>query len=613
MNRKPTLLITLAVILLIGLAFRLGSSPGERALAQEAGPDAGKDTLEAVNNVASRFTYQGLLQENGDPVTGTRNMTFRLYVQSNCTSYIGGSEITITGVPVNNGQFEVALDEDQSFFDGQELWLGVDIEGTPVGCHEITPVPYALSLRPGAVIDGGVAGNGLKVINSGSGGGVFGSSSTYGVYGLATSGSAGSAFGIYGQSQSTSGRGVYGTTTATSGVNYGVYGRSPSTSGMGVYGEAEAGSGTTYGVYGSSVSTNGRGVYGRVTAGSGDTYGVYGSSASTSGRGVVGLVTAGSGTTYGVYGSSASTSGRGVVGRATASSGTTYGVRGESLSSGGIGVIGLGTSSGGFAYGVMGQSNSSGGKGVYGTAAAASGTNYGVYGRSSSPDGYGVYATNATSDFFAPDLVLGGSVSQDNGNLFSDPALSSSDLLFFSNDEVWFYLDYNNDDTLSSFQIHVGGGSSNPVFKVEEDGDVFADGTYSSPAADFAELLPAAADLEPGDVLAISPKGILTRSTQAYQSSVVGVYSTRPGFLGGAVGGADDRGKAPLAMVGVVPVKASAENGPIQPGDLLTTSSTPGHAMRCEGVELCFGRSLGKAMEGLESGTGVIMMLVMLQ
>jgi hypothetical protein len=91
------------------------------------------------------------------------------------------------------------------------------------------------------------------------------------------------------------------------------------------------------------------------------------------------------------------------------------------------------------------------------------------------------------------------------------------------------------------------------------------------------------------------------------------VYSTRPGFLGGAVGGADDRGKAPLAMVGVVPVKASAENGPIQPGDLLTSSSTPGHAMRCEGVELCFGRTLGKAMEGLESGTGVIMMLVMFQ
>ena len=94
MNRKPTLLITLAVILLIGLAFRLGLSPGERALAQEAGPDAEKDALEAVNNVASRFTYQGLLQENGDPVTGTRNMTFRLYLQSTCTSYIGGSEIT---------------------------------------------------------------------------------------------------------------------------------------------------------------------------------------------------------------------------------------------------------------------------------------------------------------------------------------------------------------------------------------------------------------------------------------------------------------------------------------------------------------------------------------
>jgi hypothetical protein len=64
-----------------------------------------------------------------------------------------------------------------------------------------------------------------------------------------------------------------------------------------------------------------------------------------------------------------------------------------------------------------------------------------------------------------------------------------------------------------------------------------------------------------------------------------------------------------------VPVKVSAENGPIQAGDLLTTSSTPGHAMRCEELEQCFGRTLGKALEGLDAGqdTGVIRVLVTLQ
>jgi hypothetical protein len=57
------------------------------------------------------------------------------------------------------------------------------------------------------------------------------------------------------------------------------------------------------------------------------------------------------------------------------------------------------------------------------------------------------------------------------------------------------------------------------------------------------------------------------------------------------------------------------ENGPVQPGDLLTTSSTAGHAMRCEGLELCFGRTLGKALEALPAGehSGVIQMLVSLQ
>jgi hypothetical protein len=66
-----------------------------------------------------------------------------------------------------------------------------------------------------------------------------------------------------------------------------------------------------------------------------------------------------------------------------------------------------------------------------------------------------------------------------------------------------------------------------------------------------------------------------------------------------------------LAILGIVQVKASAENGPIRPGDLLTTSSTPGHAMKA--TEPKIGTVIGKALEGLDEGTGVIKMLVMLQ
>jgi len=152
----------------------------------------------------------------------------------------------------------------------------------------------------------------------------------------------------------------------------------------------------------------------------------------------------------------------------------------------------------------------------------------------------------------------------------------------------------------------------NVKFKVQGDGDVYIDGTYHDSGADFAEMLPAQDGLEPGDVLAIGPDGQLTRSTDPYQTSVIGVYSTRPGFVGG-VGDDDDlTGKVPLAILGVVPVKASAENGAIHPGDLLVTASTPGHAMLA-GDNPPQGTVLGKALGELEEGTGVIQVLVTLQ
>jgi len=149
------------------------------------------------------------------------------------------------------------------------------------------------------------------------------------IYGY-SSATSGENYGVYGQSDSTSGYGVYGWASNTSGSNYGVYGQSVSTSGRGVIGQADATSGTNYGVYGQSASTDGRGVYGSAAASSGTNYGVYGQSASTSGYGVYGL-----GMTRGVYGQSVSTSGFGVGGRATATSGTTYGVLGGSDSTSG--------------------------------------------------------------------------------------------------------------------------------------------------------------------------------------------------------------------------------------------------------------------------------------
>jgi len=66
-------------------------------------------------------------------------------------------------------------------------------------------------------------------------------------------------------------------------------------------------------------------------------------------------------------------------------------------------------------------------------------------------------------------------------------------------------------------------------------------------------------------------------------------------------------------VVGIVPCKVTAENGAIQVGDLLVTSSIRGHAMRGTDRSRMLGAVVGKALEPLPKGTGVIQVLVTLQ
>lgn len=70
-------------------------------------------------------------------------------------------------------------------------------------------------------------------------------------------------------------------------------------------------------------------------------------------------------------------------------------------------------------------------------------------------------------------------------------------------------------------------------------------------------------------------------------------------------------GRPLLALMGRVWVKATAENGPIQPGDLLTTASPPGYVMRCSRLEECQGALVGKALSALSEGEGLIEVLVL--
>jgi hypothetical protein len=123
---------------------------------------------------------------------------------------------------------------------------------------------------------------------------------------------------------------------------------------------------------------------------------------------------------------------------------------------------------------------------------------------------------------------------------------------------------------------------------------------------------------EPGMVVCIDPKkpGQLIASSRVYDRTVAGVISgaggVKPGMLMGQKGTAAD-GQHPVALSGRVYALADTCNGPIEPGDLITTSDTPGHAMKATDAARAHGAILGKAMTGLTEGKGLVLVLVSLQ
>ena len=100
----------------------------------------------------------------------------------------------------------------------------------------------------------------------------------------------------------------------------------------------------------------------------------------------------------------------------------------------------------------------------------------------------------------------------------------------------------------------------------------WATGSY-----DFAEMFPASGVLESGDVVVFdTAQEHVARSTSAYDLKIAGIVSTRPGFLAGE----NKDGDYPIALAGRVPTKVTNQNGNIQVGDPLTSSSKIGYAMK---------------------------------
>jgi hypothetical protein len=178
-------------------------------------------------------------------------------------------------------------------------------------------------------------------------------------------------------------------------------------------------------------------------------------------------------------------------------------------------------------------------------------------------------------------------------------------------------LDINN--TIGT-NILVGQNNGVNKFRIDTNGKGYFDGGTVNSGADFAESVAVRgrrSEYEPGDLLEIDPRGRrrLALSQTAYSTRVAGIYSTKPGVLA-TPRTMDDgqlRDEVPLAIVGIVPCKVTALNGPIEAGDLLVSSSLPGYAMKGTDRQRMLGAVVGKALEPHGKGIGVIQVLVTLQ
>jgi hypothetical protein len=149
------------------------------------------------------------------------------------------------------------------------------------------------------------------------------------------------------------------------------------------------------------------------------------------------------------------------------------------------------------------------------------------------------------------------------------------------------------------------------------DGNVVVTGDITLANADCAEDfdIGSAVAAEPGTVMVFGEDGMLLPCHQAYDKRVVGVTSGAGEYKPGIVLDRRPSGQArqAVALMGKVLSKVDAGYGAIEVGDLLTTSPTPGHAMKALDPTKAFGAVIGKAMRPLANGQGTIPVLIALQ
>lgn len=286
-----------------------------------------------------------------------------------------------------------------------------------------------------------------------------------------------------------------------------------------------------------------------------------------------------SATAEGVHGETASPTMAAVAGIATAPNGIGAGVFGRSLGQG-PGIVGVSAHN----EGVHGETSSTAMAAIAGFAINPQGTGAGIFGESRG-HGPGVVGVSATNE---------GVHGQTASATMAAVAGTAT----------------NPEGTGAGIYGESRGKGPAGFFK----GDVEVTGDIRLTGADLAEDFDIAdpAGAEPGTVMVVDDAGTLAPCSSCYDKRVVGVVSGagdhkvairldhRP----------SDRTRCPIALIGKVFCKVDAAQGGVEAGDLLTTSDTPGFAMKANPTALTTGAIVGKALRPLAEGRGLIPILV---
>jgi hypothetical protein len=265
------------------------------------------------------------------------------------------------------------------------------------------------------------------------------------------------------------------------------------------------------------------------------------------------------------------------------------------------GVFGLGKN------GVHGQSASPTDSGVWGE---NTGAGYGVAGSTNSPNAAGVWGDNqgagngVRGTSVGGDAIWGNTTGQGKSGVLGTSqnglgvtAISDTDTgLWAKGQNLAGYFEGN---VMITGNLNMTSPTS--------------DITLSDCAEDFDVSV--AEQTEPGTVMVLDNDGLLRESRQAYDKRVAGVISGagdfRPGIILGKQQSQNNR--MPIALLGKAYCKVDAQYSPVEVGDLLTTSPTPGHAMKAGDPLNAFGSVIGKALRRLQSGQDLVPILIALQ